>query len=179
MAARKTAWGFLGGYFLFFIGWVAGLVGAVVAQGGPTGPYGDNAAPVSLTATAAAVLLFALGVQVLVRAYWGGMSAHPELMVIFVLTPIPAIAAVAINLVGRYFRQSDGTVLRVLLLGGGVYLAATTAMDLVNNGLPTGQDTPAAFLWPFALSAGVGMALLGFLPPARTAPEPEPEPVAA
>ena len=76
--------------------------------------------------------------------------------------------AVLVHAVGRYFRQSDGTVLRLLLLGGGVYLAATTGMDLRNNGLPTGEDNPMAFAWPLALQGGVALALLGLMPPTRT-----------
>jgi hypothetical protein len=130
----RSSWGFVGGYFLYFLGLVAGFVGAVVAQGEHGRPYGDDT---------------------------------PETLVIFVMTPIPAVLAVVFHLVGKYFRRADGTLLRVLLLGGGVYLAATTGMDVANHGVPVGEDDPMAFAWPLALAAGVGLALLGLVPPGR------------
>jgi hypothetical protein len=167
MAAARSSWGFVGGYFLYFLGLVAGFVGAVVAQGEHGRPYGDDTQTVVAGLVGAAVVLFALGVQVLARAHWGGMSGSPETLVIFVMTPIPAVLAVVFNLMGKYFRRSDGTLLRVPLLAGGVYLAATTAMDVVNHGIPAGEDNPMAFAWPLVLSAGVGLALLGLFPPER------------
>jgi hypothetical protein len=170
---KQSSWAFLGGYLLFFLGWVAGLIAAFLAQGVPDRPYGEDTPQVVAGLVGVAVVAFALGVQILARSYWGGLSGSPETLVVFIMTPIPAVAAAIVNVIGKYFRQSDGTVLRVLLLGGGVYLAATTGMDLVNNGPPTGEDNPAAFFWPFALQGGVALALLGLLPPARTEPAPE------
>ncbi|MBN9524362.1 hypothetical protein J0H58_38585 [bacterium] len=167
MAASRSSWGFVGGYFLYFLGLAAGFVGTIVAQGEHGRPYGDDTPLVVAGLVGTGVALFALGVQVLARAYWGGFSGSSETLVIFIMTPIPAVVAVVIHLLGRYFRRSDGTALRVLLLAGGVYLAATTGMDVANHGIPTGKDDPMAFLWPLALSAGVGLALLGLVPPAR------------
>jgi hypothetical protein len=167
---KQSSWPFLGGYLLFFLGWVAGLVAAVVARGLPGRPYGDDTPLVVAGLVGAGVACFALGVQVLARTYWGGISGSPETLVVFIMTPIPAVAAAVVNLMGKYFRRSDGTLLRLVLLAGGVYVAATTAMDVANNGIPADPDNPAAFFWPFALSAGVGFALLGLLPPARTEP---------
>jgi hypothetical protein len=163
----RSSWGFVGGYFLYFLGLVAGFVGAVVAQGEHGRPYGDDTPTVVAGLVGAGVVLFALGVQVLARAHWGGISGSPETLVIFVMTPIPAVLAVVLHLVGKYFRRADGTLLRVLLLGGGVYLAATTGMDVANHGVPVGEDDPMAFAWPLALAAGVGLALLGLVPPGR------------
>lgn len=165
---KQSSWAFVGGYFLYFLGLAAGFVGAVVAQGAHGRPYGDDTGLVVSAAVGAGLVAFVLGVQVLARAHWGGFTGSPETIVIFVLTPIPGAVAALVHAVGRYFRRSDGTFLRVLLLGGGVYLAATTGMDLRNNGLPAGEDNPMAFLWPLALQGGVALALLGLMPPTRT-----------
>lgn len=165
---KQSSWAFLGGYFLYFLGLVAGFVGAMVAQGAHGRPYGDDTAQVVGALVGAGMVAFVLGVQVLARAHWGGFSGSPETIVVFVMTPIPGVVAALVNAVGSYFRRADGTFLRVLLLGGGVYLAATTGMDLMNNGLPTGEDNPMAFAWPLALQGGVSLTLLGLLPPTRT-----------
>jgi hypothetical protein len=170
---KQSSWAFVGGYFLFFLGWVAGLIAAFLAQGAHGRPYGDDTPLVVSGLVGVAVVAFALGVQVLARAHWGGVSGSPETLVIFIMTPLPAVVAAVVNLVGKYFRRSDGTLLRVALLGGGVYLAATTGMDLMNNGVPAGDDSPAAFVWPLALQGGVALALLGLLPPSRTEPAPQ------
>jgi hypothetical protein len=174
---KQSSWAFVGGYFLFFGGWAAGMVAAVVGSGMHGRPYGADTPLVAGGLAAGAAVLFAVGVQVLARAHWGGISGSPETLVLFILTPIPAVAATVIHLMGRYFRQSDGTLLRVVLLAGGVYLAATTGLDIFNNGMPTDADNPGTFFWPFTIAAGVGLGLLGLVPPARTEPAAEPEPV--
>ncbi len=165
---KQSSWAFLGGYFLYFLGLVAGFVGAVVAQGEHGRPHGDDTGLVVSALVGVGVVAFVLGVQVLARAHWGGFTGSPETIVVFVLTPIPGVVAALVNALGRYLRGADGTVLRVLLLGGGVFLAATTVMDLKNNGRPAGGDDPMAYLWPLAVQGGLALALLGLLPPTRT-----------
>ena len=132
---KKMAWGFLGGYLLFFMGWMAGFIAAITFVNAHEAVDPASQVTHGYALTIAAVALFVAGAQIVVRAHCGGMSAHPEALVIFLMTPLPAFAAVILNSIGGYFRRSDGTILRPVLVVGGVYLTATTGMAL-ENGLP-------------------------------------------
>src|SRR5262249_30031972 len=148
-SATRSAWGFLGGYFLFFIGWMAGFIASIEFVNAREATDPADHLLIGYALTAAAVVLFAAGGQVLARSYWGGMSAHPETMVIFLMTPIPAILAVVINLIGRYFRGSGGTLLRLILIGGGVYLVAEVGIALkAGFHLSASREDLGTFLWP-------------------------------
>ncbi len=166
-----TVWPFLGGFFLMFGGWVAGFAGSITFVDSPKQPDPAGAVMLGYALVAGAVLAFALGAQVVARSYWGGTKAHPETLVLFFMTPIPALVAVGVNLLGRYFRSSDGTLARILLIAGGCYLAGTVGMKLADGfHLTVSRDDGQAFIWPLVLQAGVAAVLLGLVPPAREEP---------
>jgi hypothetical protein len=167
-----SAWQFLGGYFLLFGGWMAGFVGSIELVDAKQKVNPAEAVAGGYALIAGALVMFALGVQVIARAYWGGMKAHPESAVIFFLTPIPAVVAVAVNALGKYFRTADGTVVRALLIAVGAALAGSIGMKLADGfHLTASRESSEAYLWPLILQAGIAAVLLGLVPPARTEPD--------
>jgi hypothetical protein len=171
-----TVWRFLGGYFLFFIGWMAAILGSNEFINSAQKDDPSVAIRLGYIFVAAGLVLFVAGVQVIARCYWGGFKAHPEINVIFVLTPLPAIAAVVINATGRYFRRAEGTVLRVLLVGGGMYLTGIVGVALVDGmHLTVAPEDLKAVIWPLIFQVGVAALLLGLIPPTRTEVTQEPE----
>lgn len=159
-------WGYLGGYFAAFIGWAAGLIGSITLAA--AAEHGDQASHAAgLAVVGFGMLLVVAGVQVMARVGPLRLGGDPTVLVLFVLTPLPAVVGFVVNQLGQFFRRSDGFPARVGLLAVGASLVGMAVMWIAGGALEGGQNDDRAFVWPMTLQLGLALGGLGLFPPAR------------
>jgi len=156
------AWGYLGGYLLFFVGWAVGMIGALAIHQPGHSPFGGGVS--GYVAVALGVVLFVLGSQVMARVGTLSGFGDPGILVTLVMTPLPAMLGMGINQLGGYLRRSEASAVRVALVGLGAFLVALAAIWLYDgyHVLAHARDF-RTFLWTVALQLGVALALLPLL----------------
>jgi len=158
---------FTGGYFLLFGGWAAGFMGTIMFADSEKSSVPSETISTAYLVSGVGLVLFVVGFQVLARATFDTKTQAGS-VVIFVLTPIPAVCAIIVSLIGRYFRSAEGTVLRGLLVAGGAALTGVGVKALLDGVHLAGhRDAWQTYAWPVALQFGIGALVLGFVPPTQ------------
>jgi hypothetical protein len=174
----RMPWVYLGGYLLFFVGLAGCILGEVCFSGGPRGvPYIDKRTCLVIIGLAIAIssagsLLMAQSEQI--------RGCHLSgLIVCFVMTPLPSLVGLLINLLGNCLRRTGSTVLQVILIAAGIFLltlAGSWGWDLYRAG--AGRQDFRTFAWAIVADFGVIFLLLAAVPALspteRNHVEPEP-----
>jgi hypothetical protein len=175
-APRPPIAGFVAGFFLLFFGFIVAPLAALALCGSL--PNTDPAAnrPVNLLAVAGGVVMFVAGTQVLARSERGGaLFLPPELMVLALMTPIPAVLAVGFGALGKHLRTADAGLVRAVLAGGGIYLLVMAGLWLdAGYTRPGLKADPRSAGWAVALEFGLAAVLMAVTPGGPRAADPVP-----
>jgi hypothetical protein len=131
--------GFLGAYLVFFLGLAGTVVGGIsfVVRPAAAAPPPDGFA---FSATLLGITLCTVGSYLLARAEQVTTANMPGGFVFFLMTPLPALLAVGINLLGNTLRRSPGSSLPVLLIGLSVFCFGQAASWIWDGSLRDSQS---------------------------------------
>ncbi len=155
---------YVGGYLLYFIGCLAGMVGCFLL---PRNTVGGAALPpieVCYGLVALGVLLFAGGAVVMACAE-RLTGFHPILTVLLTMTLVPAILGFGINQIGSYLRRSEAVGIRMALMGIGAFLIFFVGM-LLDEGfhLKGNKNDWRSVCWTLMLQLGITAIVISLLP---------------
>jgi hypothetical protein len=160
----RMPWAYLGGYLAFFLGLAGCILGEICFCGGPRGvPPMDKRTCLALIGLAIAVS--AAGSLLMARSEQIRSCHLSGLIVCFVMTPLPSLVGLLINLLGNHLRKTASTTLQVILIGAGFFLLALSVSwgwNLFQAGAAR-QDF-RAFAWAILADLGVISLLLAALP---------------
>src|SRR5262249_23670508 len=117
-------------------------------------------------------LLAAMGSWLMARSEQIGSQHMASLIVIFIMTPIPALLGLGINYLGNHLRRTNDAVTQVILMGVGafcLYLAGDWLWDVVQG--RTGRNEFRTLAWSPLADLGVIALVLAALPTFTTAAE--------
>ena len=160
----QIPWPFLGGILVLLIGFFISFFGRFFFNGGRQNVMPQNKLPY-LALVGVGVALFALGGYLLARI---DQVRGPDLsliVVVFIMTPLPSLAAYVINLVGNYLRRTNSAVVQMIVMGVGIFLltlAGSWAWDLHQSGAV--RVDFQAVTWPILADFGVVCLVLAALP---------------
>jgi hypothetical protein len=167
-AAQETPsipWLFLGGYFLFFIGLALSLVGGFESAGPRANARPSMNQTSALVLVALGIAVSAAGSLILIRSEQIRRCHFAGLLVIFVMTPIPAFLGLGINYLGAQLRKAANVTVAVILVGAGVFLlalAGSWSSAVLHGGTGARDLRPGA--WPIVANLGVVALLLAATP---------------
>lgn len=164
----RIPWLFLGGYLVFFVGLAVSLIGAFELAG--ASPRQGN--PFVGGALAGAGAVAAAGGLLMARSEPIGSQHMAGLIVIFVMTPLPALVGLGINYLGNRMRNIPDAATQVILIAVGafcLYLAGDWLWDVVDA--PTVRQEFRTFAWAPLADIGLIALMLAVMPTFTAAPE--------
>jgi hypothetical protein len=168
MSAERppTPWMFLGGYAAFLFGLMVSMVASMEwPAAAKSDGVGSGNSILALAFIAAGVAATAAGCLLMARAPLLTTAAFSANVILFIMTPIPALLAAGINLLGERYRKGDAGTWQVALVGIGVFLLGV-AGSWAAQGLPLSglRDDFREFAWAIVGNLGCAAVFLAALP---------------
>jgi hypothetical protein len=167
-------WMFLGGYAVFLLGLIVNMIASMelsaavkpsIELPAKSGGLGSGDAILCLVFIVAGVAATALGCFLIARAPVLTGADFSANLIIFIMTPLPAVMAAGINQIGDRYRKGDTATWQVILIGIGVFLLAL-AGSWVAQGFPLAgmRSDYREFAWAIIGNLGCAAVFLAALP---------------
>lgn len=164
--ATKSPSAFIGGYLAFFFGLVFCVVGGVQFSR----PGYDKTTALGLVSLG--IVVSNVGSAIMARTNRVRTKDLSGAMIMFVMTPLPAVLGMGINAIGNSLRKAANPPLQMATAAVGACLLSLGGMwfwEVLNSGAPF--HNLREFDWAVLANLGVSAILLALLSPA--APEPD------